>query len=31
MSAAGTDARVKELRESAHKLLVLDHFAALGI
>ncbi len=32
MSApAGTDARVKELRESAQKLLALDHFGALGV
>ncbi len=31
MSAPGTDARVKELRESAQKLLGLDHFAALGV
>lgn len=31
MNASGTDARVKELRDSAHKLLALDHFAALGV
>lgn len=31
MSGPKTDPRVKELRESAHKLLALDHFAALGI
>ena len=31
MSAAGIDARVKELRQSAQKLLALDHFAALGV
>lgn len=31
MSGAGPDARVKELRESAHKLITVDHFAALGV
>jgi curved DNA-binding protein CbpA len=31
MSAPGHDARVKELRDGAHKLLSLDHFAALGV
>jgi len=31
VSAPGNDARVKELRESAQKLLALDHFATLGV
>jgi curved DNA-binding protein CbpA len=31
MNAPGNDTRVKELRESAQKLLALDHFGALGV
>jgi curved DNA-binding protein CbpA len=31
LSTPTNEARIKELREKAHKLLMLDHFAALGV